>query len=84
MLGLYLDLPAFSVAIMLMLASTQDHTHYWLFDLSSLIGQYLNSLCVIFRKKSCTGHIARLILSSLPLLSTLDNEDSLIFIKFRS
>ena len=43
MLSSYLNLPVFSIAIRLALASTRDHTHYWLFELSALIGQYLNS-----------------------------------------
>ena len=72
MLGLYLDLPAFSVSIVLALASARDHAHNWLFESSALIGQYLNSWCVCdFPKTSYTGHIAYSILSSLPLLSTL-------------
>ena len=40
--SLYPNLPAFSVVIALVLASTQDHAHNWLFELSTLIGQYLN------------------------------------------
>ena len=40
-LGLYIDLPAFSVAIALALTSAQDHIHYWLFELSTLVNIWI-------------------------------------------
>ncbi len=65
MLVLYCDLLVFSVEIELAFACTRSHAHNWLFELSTLIGQFLNSWRD-FPKTSCTGYIARSILSSLP------------------
>ena len=49
---------AFSVTIALALASTRDHTHYWLFESNALIGQYLNSSRVTFPKHLAQATLA--------------------------
>ena len=48
MITLELDLPELSVAFVLTLASARDHAQNWLFESSTLIGQY--SWHVTFRK----------------------------------
>jgi hypothetical protein len=58
------------------LACTRGHTHNWLFESSTLIGQFFNCWCVTFWKHFYTEHIA----SSIPLLNlTLD----IIYYKYK-